>query len=56
MLLLTYDEVIAEKEYIASLSCIELKEYTEQQIIESKKYFGHDAYLIYAEDLHHEFC
>ena len=50
---LTYNDVIAEKEYIISLNCSELKEYAEQQVIESKKYFGHDVYLSYAEELYY---
>ena len=53
---ITYNEVIAEKEYIVSLSCMELQKYSENQIIESKKYFGHDTYLNYAEELYHKHC
>jgi hypothetical protein len=52
----TYNEVIAEKEYIVTLSCMELEQYAEEQVIESKKYFGHGAYLSYAEELYQRLC
>ena len=52
----TYTEVIEEKELITSLSCPELKEYTQKQLIESKLYFGHEAYLSYAEELYYDQC
>ncbi len=51
-----YADLIEEKEYIVSLSCIELKEYTQSQIIESKLYFGHDVYLSYAEERFYDSC
>ena len=52
----TYDEMIQEKEFITGLSCPELKEYTQNQIIESKLYFGHEVYLSYAEDRYFTNC
>lgn len=51
-----YADMMEEKELIVSLSCPELKKYTEQQIIESKLYFGHEVYLTYAEERYHQFC
>lgn len=45
-----------EKEYIVGLSCPELKEYAYEQIIESKKYFGNEAFLIYAEERYSNQC
>ncbi len=56
VILLTSNEMIEEKEFIFSLSCPELREYTESQIIESKLYFGHDVYLSYAEERYYESC
>ncbi len=53
---ITYNDMIDEKEFIVSLSCIELKEYTQSQIIESKLYFGHDVYLSYAEERFYDSC
>ena len=53
---MTYGEMIEEKEHIVSLSCPELKDYTQIQIIESKLYFGHDVYLSYAEELYYGSC
>jgi hypothetical protein len=52
----TYGELIEEKEFIVSLSCPELKDYTQSQIIESKLYFGHDVYLSYAEERYYGSC
>ena len=52
----TYQDMIVEKEFIASLSCPELREYTEAQVIESKLYFGSELYLIYAEERYHNLC
>lgn len=52
----TYNDMIEEKEFIVTLSCSELKEYTQSQKIESKLYFGHDVYLIYAEELYNDSC
>jgi len=51
-----YGDMIEEKEYIVSLSCPELKEYTQNQIIESKLYFGNEVYLGYAEELYYDSC
>ena len=51
-----YADLIEEKEYIVSLSCLELKEYTQSQIIESKLYFGNEVYLSYAEELYYDSC
>jgi len=51
-----YYDVIAEKEFIASLSCPELMIYTDKQIIESKLYFGNENYLIYAEERLDKLC
>jgi len=53
---ITYGEMIEEKELIVTLSCSELKEYTQNQLIESKLYFGHDVYLSYAEELYRDLC
>jgi len=53
---ITYGEMIEEKELIVTLSCSELKDYTENQLIESKLYFGHDVYLSYAEELYQDYC
>jgi len=52
----TYGEMIEEKELIVTLSCSELKEYIQNQLIESKLYFGHDVYLSYAEELYRDYC
>ncbi len=52
----TYSDMIEEKELITGLSCPELKTYTQNQIIESKLYFGHDVFLIYAEELYYGYC
>jgi hypothetical protein len=51
-----YAEIIEEKELIVSLSCPELKEYTQNQMIESKLYFGHDVFLSYAEERYYDSC
>ena len=51
-----YGDMIEEKELIVSLSCPELKEYTQNQIIESKLYFGNEVYLTYAEELYYGYC
>ena len=51
-----YYDVIAEKEFIDSLSCPELMIYTDKQIIESKLYFGNENYLIYAEERLDKLC
>ncbi len=56
VVVITYSDLIEEKEYIVGLSCPELKEYTQSQIIESKLYFGHDVYLSYAEELFYDSC
>ena len=53
---ITYGEMIEEKELIVTLSCSELKEYTQNQLIESKLYFGHDVYLSYSEELYRDLC
>ena len=52
----TYQDMIEEKEFIVSLSCPELREYAENQIIESKLYYGSEVYLSYAEERYHYFC
>jgi len=52
----TYAEIIAEKAFIAGLSCPELEEYAQNQIVESKKYFGNENYLIYAEERYSGIC
>lgn len=46
----SYSELLEEKAFIANLSCPELEEYANNQVVESKKYFGNEAYLIYAEE------
>ena len=51
-----YHDVLEEKAYIASLSCPELIDYTDKQVIESKLYFGSENYLIYAEERLHSLC
>jgi len=51
-----YGDMIEEKELIVSLSCPELKEYTQNQIFESKLYFGNEAYLSYAEERYYGSC
>ncbi len=56
VVVITYSDMIEEKEFIVSLSCIELKEYTQNQIIESKLYYGHDVFLSYAEELYYDSC
>ena len=56
VVVITYSDMIEEKEYIVGLSCPELKEYTQSQIIESKLYFGHEVYLSYAEELFYDSC
>jgi hypothetical protein len=53
---ITYGDMIEEKELIVTLSCPDLKEYTENQLIESKLYFGHEVYLNYAKELYRDFC
>lgn len=56
VIMFTSNEMIEEKEFIVSLSCPELKEYTQSQIIESKLYFGHEVYLSYAEERYNHSC
>ena len=56
VVVLTYNDMIEEKEFITSLSCPELKQYTQSQIIESKLYFGNEVYLSYAEELYYDYC
>lgn len=56
VLAVAYNDVIAEKEFIASLSCPELMIYADKQTIESKLYFGNENYLIYAEERLHTLC
>ena len=56
VVVITYNDMIEEKEFIVGLSCPELKEYTLSQIIESKLYYGHDVYLSYAEELYYGYC
>ncbi len=56
VILITANEMVEEKEFILSLSCPELKEYTESQIIDSKLYFGHEVYLSYAEERFYDSC
>lgn len=45
-----YNDIIEEKAFIAGLTCPELLDYTDKQVIESKLYFGNENYLIYAEE------
>lgn len=52
----TYNDMLEEKELIVSLSCPELREYTQDQVIESKLYFGSEIFLSYAEDRYHTLC
>ena len=52
----TYAEMIEEKVFIAGLSCPELEDYAHNQVVESKKYFGNEAYLIYAEERYSGLC
>ena len=56
VVVITSNEMIEEKEFIVSLSCPELKEYTQNQIIDSKLYFGHEVYLSYAEERYDSSC
>ena len=56
VIVLTSSEMIEEKEFIVNLSCPELKEYTQNQIVESKLYFGHEVYLSYAEERYYDSC
>ncbi len=56
VIVLTSSEMIEEKEFIVNLSCPELKEYTQIQIVESKLYFGHEVYLSYAEERYYDSC
>ena len=56
LLFLYYNDMLEEKEYIVGLSCPELKQYADNQIIESKKYFGNEAFLVYAEERYSIFC
>ena len=51
-----YQHAIHEKELIVSLSCPELKKYAENQVIESKLYFGSEVYLSYAEKRYQILC
>ena len=51
-----YNGIIEEKTFIASLTCPELKIYTDNQTIESKLYFGNENYLIYAEERLNTLC
>ena len=56
LLFFYYGDMVEEKEYIVSLSCPELKQYAEEQVIESKKYFGNEAFLVYAEERYSIYC
>ena len=56
VIVITSSEMIEEKEFIVNLSCPELKEYTRDQIVESKLYFGHEVYLSYAEERYYDSC
>ena len=56
VIVFTSSEMIEEKEFIVNLSCPELKEYTQNQIVESKLYFGHEVYLSYAEERYYDSC
>lgn len=56
VIVMTSSEMIEEKELIVNLSCPELKEYTQDQIFESKLYFGHEVYLSYAEERYYDSC
>ncbi len=56
VIVITSSEMIEEKELIVNLSCPELKEYTQDQIVESKLYFGHEVYLSYAEERYYDSC
>ena len=56
VVVITYNDMIEEKELIVGLSCPELKEYAQDQIIESKLYFGSELYLSYAEERYFHFC
>lgn len=56
VIVITSNEMVEEKEFIANLSCPELKEYTQSQMIESKLYFGHEVYLSYAEERYYHSC
>lgn len=56
VVVVSYSDIIEEKEFIVSLSCPELKEYTQSQIIESKLYFGNEVYLSYAEERYYDSC
>ena len=56
LLFLYYNDMVEEKEYIVGLSCPELKQYADKQIIESKKYFGNEAFLVYAEERYSIYC
>ena len=56
VVVITYSDMIEEKELIVGLSCPELKEYTQNQIIEPKLYYGHEVYLSYAEELYYDSC
>jgi len=51
-----YNDIIEEKEFIANLSCPELKAYADKQMIDSKLYFGNTNYLIYAEERLNTIC
>lgn len=53
---ITSNEMVEEKEFIVSLSCPELIEYTQNQIVDSKLYFGHEVYLSYAEERYDTSC
>lgn len=56
VLFVSYTDIIEEKEYIVGLTCPELKAYADEQLVESKKYFGHEAYLSFAEERYSHFC
>ena len=56
VIVITSGEMIEEKGFIVNLSCPELKEYTQNQIIDSKLYFGHEVYLSYAEERYDSSC
>jgi len=56
VVVLTYQDFIEEKEFISGLSCPELQKYAQNQVIESKLYFGNEAYLIFAEERYSNTC
>ena len=56
VLVTAYGDIIEEKELIVNLSCPDLKEYKENQIFNSKLYFGSEIYLSYAEERYYNYC